>query len=88
MSVKLQANGICLVHRFEHRQKNGREKYKPDHSPPLPVINRAIHLLQAAGWLNAIQFDLLTNPEQLRQVKHQDDWESGSDDTIRWVPMI
>ncbi len=88
MSGKLQANGVCLVHSFEHRQKNDREKYKPDHSLPLPVINRAINLLQAAGWLNTIVFELLNNPKQLRQVKQHDDGESATKETIRWVPMI
>ena len=88
MSVKLQANGVCLVHSFEHRQKNDREKYKPGHSPPLPVTNRAINLMQAARWLNTIVFELMNNPEQLRQVKDHDDRESASKETICWVLLI
>ena len=88
MPVKLQANGVRLVLSFENRQKNGQEKYKPDQSPPLPVTNRVIHLSQAAGWLKTILLELLTNFEHLRKVKHQYDWESASEEGIRWVPLI
>ena len=38
--------------------------------------------------LNTILFGLLTNPDQLRQVKQQDDWERAFEEGIRWVAPI
>ncbi|HCA90549.1 MAG TPA: cytochrome, partial [Alphaproteobacteria bacterium] len=33
-------------------------------------------------------FGLLTNPDQLRQVRQQDDWERAFEEGIRWVAPI
>ena len=38
--------------------------------------------------LNTILFGLLTNPDQLRQVKQQNDWERAFEEGIRWVAPI
>ena len=38
--------------------------------------------------LNTILCGLLTNPDQLQQVKQQDDWERAFEEGIRWVAPI
>ena len=38
--------------------------------------------------LNTILFGLLTNLDQLRQVKQQDDWERAFEEGVRWVAPI
>ncbi|MDA7426699.1 cytochrome P450 [Thalassococcus lentus] len=38
--------------------------------------------------LNTILFGLLTNPEQLEQVKRQGDWDKAFEEGVRWVAPI
>ena len=38
--------------------------------------------------LNTILYGLLTNPDQLQQVKQQEDWERAFEEGIRWVAPI